>query len=504
MTLVFRVIYAAHCSGTHHKIAMDSLLHLKGDYKDRWQDLFLKHARKFIEGSKAPDKEFKDFSNHVLHVQDDYWGGAADRAYVWYDRLVSSLKQKNWESAVYEAGVLSHYYSDPIQPLHTAQSEAENNIHRAFEWSISKSYEDLKALGERLNPDIRVTHEDGYDWLERLVKKGATKANTHYDKLVAEYDFAKGTKKPEEGLNKESRVIISELIVYATVGFAGILDRAFAEASVIPPYVNLTVESILSSLQIPVRWVVNKLEDHSEKKLISRMYEELQSTGKVEKYLPEDDRLVRDLYKEEVLTPREPGSLAEALDNLKRVAGKMRAAEEASNKRETEVASNASDKKAVSTREEPESSNGALCANLNIDDPVERAPSIGPKTASRLEKVGIYTVRDLLQANIENLAAGLNVKYITPAVLNDWQDQARLVCDVPGLWGHDAQLIVGVGYRNCKMLSEAPFGEFFEKISVFSQSSKGKRILRSGKIPDEKEVRYWIAAAQDALRKIAA
>lgn len=500
MTLAFRVIYAAHCSGTHHKIAMDSLLHLRSEYKDRWRDLFLKHAKRFIEGSKAPDKVFKDFSNHVLHVQDGFWGGAADRTYMWYDKLVSSLKQKNWETAAYEAGVLSHYYSDPIQPLHTAQSEAENNIHRAFEWSISKSYEALKTHGEQVHAGMRVTHEDEYDWLERLVKKGATKANVHYEKLVNEYDFAKGVKRPEEGLNQDSREIISELIIYATVGYAGILDRAFEEAGVIPPYVNLTVESVLSGLNIPVRWVVNKLEDHSERKLVSRMYKELQETGKVEKYLPEDDKLVRDLHKEEVLAPKEPGSLAEALNNLKRVAGKMRAVEAAAAEKEAA----AQRKSEVSTSEESKVSETILYANLNIDDPVEKAPSIGPKTAARLEKVGIYTVRDLQQANADNLSSGLNVKYITPTLIRDWQDQARLVCEVPGLWGHDAQLIVGVGYRDRKSLSEADIDRLFEEVSTFAQSSKGKRILRSGKNPDRAEVQHWISSASQALRKIAA
>ena len=99
---------------------------------------FLAHAKLYLEGSKAPDNEFKDFKNHVLHTRDGYWGGAPEKVRSWYQHLVEALAQQDWPTAVYCAGVLSHYYTDPLQPFHTAQSEAENNIHRAVEWSISQ------------------------------------------------------------------------------------------------------------------------------------------------------------------------------------------------------------------------------------------------------------------------------------------------------------------------------------------------------------------------------
>ena len=43
--------------------------------------------------------------------------------------------------------MLSHYYTDPIHPFHTAQTDAENAIHRACEWSINRSYDELAKLG---------------------------------------------------------------------------------------------------------------------------------------------------------------------------------------------------------------------------------------------------------------------------------------------------------------------------------------------------------------------
>ena len=62
---------------------------------------------------------------------------------------MEALQRQDWQTAAYCGGVLSHYVTDPIQPFHTAQSEAENNIHRAAEWSMSKSYDDLKTWAAR-------------------------------------------------------------------------------------------------------------------------------------------------------------------------------------------------------------------------------------------------------------------------------------------------------------------------------------------------------------------
>ncbi len=86
MSLLFRIIYAAHAKGTHHKLALDALKQLTSPDAERWQRVFLKHAETYLAGSKAPDDQFKDFKNHVLHVRDGYWGGALGKADQWYAR----------------------------------------------------------------------------------------------------------------------------------------------------------------------------------------------------------------------------------------------------------------------------------------------------------------------------------------------------------------------------------------------------------------------------------
>jgi hypothetical protein len=244
MSLLFRIVYAIHANGTHHKLALDALRHLKSEHAERWQRLMLQQHEPYLYGSKAPDTVFKDFRNHVLHVRDGYWGGALDQVEHWYAKLIVALKSASWEQAAYTAGVLSHYYTDPIQPFHTAQSEAENNIHRAAEWSISKSYDELRRLGDASETAIEVQVNDEPDWLRDLVCQGAEIANRHYEKLIAHYDFNRGVVDPPAGLDTQSRQLIADLLIYAATGFAAVLDRAFAEAAVEPPEVDLRAETV--------------------------------------------------------------------------------------------------------------------------------------------------------------------------------------------------------------------------------------------------------------------
>ena len=251
MNLLFRIVYAAHASGTHHKLALDALRHLQNTDAERWRRLFLSHSEIYLEGSKAPDKEFKDFKNHVLHVGDNFWGGAPEKVESWYRKLVEALKAQSWHEAVYAAGIMSHYYTDPIHPFHTAQSKAENNIHRAVEWSISKSYGVLFERA-RAKPAPRVEPGNDKAWIKDHVIAGAETSHAHYETLIAHYNFDRGVVDPPEGLDDVCKDLISDLIVYAAVGHARLLDRAFEEAGVAPPDVSLTAETFIAGLKIPL------------------------------------------------------------------------------------------------------------------------------------------------------------------------------------------------------------------------------------------------------------
>jgi len=299
-SLLERVIVAHRCRSTHHYIAIDALSQISGDDADKWRDLLLLHHDALLDGSKAPDTKFKDFKNHVLHVSDGEWGGARDKAAEWYAEAVEKLKRKKWSDAAYALGVLSHYYSDPIQPLHTGQTEEEGAIHRALEWSVAKSYDTLKArMTEKGYPSVKAG--DGKAFVSDMVLAGAKKAHPHYQTLIDHYDLAAGVETPEAGLDKKLIDVLSDLIAYATSGFAVLISRAVSEAGVAAPKTHLTLPGYLATLDIPVRWVTTKLADSADKRAVERMYKELQKTGKVLKTLPKDERELRKLHAKTVL-----------------------------------------------------------------------------------------------------------------------------------------------------------------------------------------------------------
>ena len=671
MSLLFRILYAAHAKGTHHKLALDGLMQMRGPDSALWQRMFLADAKLLLEGAKAPDKEFKDFKNHVLHVRDNNWGGAPEKATAWYGHLVTALSEQRWGEAAYCAGVLSHYYTDPLMPFHTAQSEAESAIHRACEWSISKAYGDIKRVAKEVCPRVRVDlpeHADGpggnHDWVGQAVVDGATYSNMYYEKLIAHYDINAGAADPATGLDNVSRRFLAKLLCYAAAGFGELLTRAISEAGVAAPQVNLTLKTVMAGLSIPIHWVTKRMEDAEERALVRAMYDELQETGTVDKSLPEDDRIIRDLYiKEVVNAPVQSGRIVHRLNVVSPVTAgpvlpaPMEAvqpvvmaapapdlaededdagddnqtygfdispdedldgdgipdrlqpgtrAHEAFSGRQGDGATNggagvpprdaswhdadvkrfsshlfgassdeaagqgndrsgasaqsythlydsssepsSSEEKTRSSRPEsrelspgllrvrdqqtalaerledaarPESV-GSSSANdgatgranarsgasdgirfyLSIKDDVEDGPSIGPKTAKRLEAAGIHTVADLLSCDVEHVAEVVDTRHITPSVLVDWQDQARLCCTIPQLRGGPSQLLVGAGYRTAEAVAGEALDDLIAAVNDYAASNEGQRALRSSEPPAAEKIAQWHERAQmaDATR----
>jgi len=141
---------------------------------------------------------------------------------------------------------------------------------------------------------------------------------------------------------------------------------------------------------------------------------------------------------------------------------------------------------------------GSVKYYLHHHDNVVDAPSIGPKTADRLYAVGVRTVEDLMRSDPAVLAGRLEHRGMTAAVVGDWQDQSRLICQVPFLRGHDAGLLVACGVRRAADLARQDPGSLLEQVDRFAATQEGRRILRGGKKPDLVEVQDWIRWAQHA------
>ena len=159
-------------------------------------------------------------------------------------------------------------------------------------------------------------------------------------------------------------------------------------------------------------------------------------------------------------------------------------------------ASRESDVKPTATRQSPQSSKTKYKFYLDLNDHIEAAPSIGPKTAERFEKIGVKTIDDFLKQTADSMAMKLNYKRITDTVIRNWQNQARLVCRIPNLRGHDAQILVACDMLDPEEIAEMHPQTLFQSVGPFSETKEGQKIIRSGKKPDLAEITDWIAWAQ--------
>lgn len=132
---------------------------------------------------------------------------------------------------------------------------------------------------------------------------------------------------------------------------------------------------------------------------------------------------------------------------------------------------------------------------LALDDDIVKAPSIGPRTADRLIRAGLLTVRDLLAADPEEVAAAVGTRFITARRIAEWQQQVRLVCIIPWLRGTHAQLFVGAGYASLDAITSAEPETVTADVVDFARSREGQTILRAGPAPDHERVLRWVENA---------
>ncbi|MEQ1609712.1 MAG: DUF4332 domain-containing protein [Hyphomonadaceae bacterium] len=523
MSACYRLVLDSVCRSNHHRLAVMALEHLQSDDAEAWRNVFLKHRDAYLEGAKAPDEVFKDFRNHVLHVRDGAnggkdWGGAPAAAREWYRRTVRALQAQDWKHAAYSAGVMSHYVVDPVQPFHTHQTEEENTIHRAVEWSLSKAFPELfLILVQDLGfPDVSVP--EGDNWLEQMVRNGALASNKHYETLIDHYDFAVGVKRPVEGLDQEMKDVVAGLMGHAAVMLSRVLDRAIAEARAEAPNVSLVLDTVGILANTPVRAVSKYIDHVAEKRLVASQFAEFRKTGKVRETLGEDDRLVRRMFAEEVLKvslakldcqwPAETGT-AKGQGAAPRVTKKAKApkAERVLEPKPAPAPKPAKAEKPVAVAKSttapapvaaPEPAPPAPVISrirLSREALVGDAPSIGPKTANRLAIIGVKTVGDLLALAPEDAAPRIKAGHINAGVIKDWQAQALLACTVPDLNGTQAQLLVGAGIYSVDDLATSDLDSLIDAITLYAQSNEGERALRNQAPPERARVKAWIEAA---------
>ncbi|MEY3173248.1 MAG: hypothetical protein RLZZ436_1162 [Planctomycetota bacterium] len=141
---------------------------------------------------------------------------------------------------------------------------------------------------------------------------------------------------------------------------------------------------------------------------------------------------------------------------------------------------------------------GGMRFFLSRTSDVVQAPSIGPKTAEILHDAGVRTIEELLNIPAERIAEKLNQKRLTAQIIHRWQVQAQLVCRIPELRGHDAQILAACGISSPESLASCTPAELLAAMKPFLESAEGRRVLRNQNGPDLQEVTEWIQWAANA------
>jgi predicted flap endonuclease-1-like 5' DNA nuclease len=137
---------------------------------------------------------------------------------------------------------------------------------------------------------------------------------------------------------------------------------------------------------------------------------------------------------------------------------------------------------------------------LSEDAPVVQAPSIGPKTARRLEAAGVKTIADLLAMSPEQAEEQIDARHISAQTIRDWQAQALLACTVPGLKSREAQALVACGVNDVRELAQMDAVTLCDGVARWGLSEDGQRAWGNAAAPTEDDVATWIERAKRALQ----
>ncbi|MCM2371990.1 DUF4332 domain-containing protein [Aporhodopirellula aestuarii] len=503
--LLLSILRAAHCRSTHHHFAIDAIPLVGTPAGERFVGHLLRHHHRYLAGAKDPDVRFRDFQNHVIHVDDGYWGGAPRVAHQWYDRLQRYMRTNRWSDAAHAAGVLSHYFTDPIQPLHTAQTPVEKVLHRPIEWSVTKSYPALFAQWQNDPSRIVFQLSDSPGWLGEAILSSARVAHQHYETLLNHYDLKAGRSNPPAGLDSVSRGCLAQLIGLCVTGWARVIERAALEAESSRnqpiPQQGTTLAIVLAGIRTPHQHWIRRIEHKIEQKKITALIDEFEATGTLSKNLPSELRVmekVRHIYTKEreynrLRAERQTGSTIQILQegdaDVKKINKPTIQATATPQRDETDSAP------ITIPFVSPQSEN----VRLRVEDPLVDAPSIGSKTAARFAKLGIHSVGDFLAADPVDLAAKLATRWITHDTLRAWRCQAILMCQLPDMLARETQLLVGSGFTTADSIAKSNVEALSQAIQEYASTYSGRRYLRGAEPPDRDRIDTWIGEAALAM-----
>ncbi len=312
-----KVLRNSHCFSTHQFFAVDAIPLVQTDAGKRLARILLRHHDRYLAGAIDPDVRFRDFQNHVIHVTEGYWGGAPRVAHAWYDRLQKYLRTNRYGDAAHAAGVLSHYFTDVLQPLHTEIGPTERVLHGPFECSVRENYR--RIYQNWAANELRVVFQlsGGQGWLGEAMLHAARFAHRKRRFLLNDYDLGKAVNDPRDGLTNDSIEELSELFGLAITGLARIFERAAYDAEATRkkrlPRKFLSLPTALATVDVPLQFWKTWMESRLERADAIALLEEFRGTGDLVDNLPAEvdvtHRVVKVYHDEQRWSERRQQSL---------------------------------------------------------------------------------------------------------------------------------------------------------------------------------------------------
>lgn len=490
------MVRAVHCRSTHHLFAMDALPLVHTPAGQRLVGLILRYYRDYLKGATDPDTRICDFHNQIIHVEDGYWGGAPRVANQWYNRMLMHLRDGRYRSVARSAGILSHYFTDPIQPFHTASTDREALVHRPFERSVYQSYEAIldRWRSDQLRIVFRLGSEE--DWLESAIFKAAGFAYGKFSPLVNSYRFEQGVKDASDGLDDTALATLAELFGLSITGWARVLDRVAQEgeshAKARIPSFSTFWPATRSTLATPFSLWLRRCLSCIEEIEMHELAKEYRETGELKEYLPAEVDIKRRVIKVHRDEKRYQN------ENKRRRAERRQLDVERERRRQAEK---------QAERELEKKAAMEACSSLpqlSPTDQLVKAPSIDRKTANLFGEMKIRTIGAFLTCDPAKAAEQLPVEPMGANLIRLWQVQASLMCFIPGLSELDAQLLAGAAFKSAFQIARSDPKQIRERIDRYSATASGREYLQGQPIPSMRSINLWIQNAQAVMQARAA
>jgi len=473
-----------HCNSTHHYFALDALPLVQTPAGERLVRVLLRHHRRYLLGATDPDTRFRDYQNHVIHVKNGYWGGAPRMAHKWYDRMQRYLRTNRFSDAAHAAGVLSHYFTDPFQPLHTEYSELEKVLHRPIEQSIYRGYSEIYQLWRSSQMKVIFQLSNRVSWLGESMLHGSQYANRKFGVLLDQYDLMSAVENPRTGLSSDARNSLAEIFGLAITGWARVLERAAQEAEHERekkiPFHLVSPSMLTSTCRAPFGLLQQYLGSRREQKEIISMIDEYANEGKLVHQTPAEIDVVHrvaDIYQSE-----KEWRLPQLNEDTTLAVKWIDRADHSEQKSRR--------KDANSSKEVNE---------LLARDSVFAAPFICVDAAQRMVEVGVKRIDDFLHDSPRALAERMKLDGVTTQILTRWQSQVALMVKVKGLGEQASMLLVAAGYASAESIALAQRSSIHRAVRKVVADHEGKGLQPQGVSPElyprSSEINSWIALA---------